>query len=65
MGGLPELATNLEDVAEAVLRAADDTGPTLRFPAGADSVANSKKRAELNEEAFLAIARQAFGVPQQ
>jgi NAD(P)-dependent dehydrogenase (short-subunit alcohol dehydrogenase family) len=65
MGGLPELATNLEDVAEAVLRAANDTGLTLRFPAGADSVANAKKRAELSEEAFLAIARQAFGVPQQ
>jgi short-subunit dehydrogenase len=65
MGGLPELATNLEDVAGAVLRAVNDTGPTLRFPAGADSVANAKKRAELSEEAFLALARQAFGVPQQ
>jgi NAD(P)-dependent dehydrogenase (short-subunit alcohol dehydrogenase family) len=65
MGGLPELATNLEDVAEAVLRAANDAGPTLRFPAGADSVANAKKRAELSEEAFLAAARQAFGVAPQ
>jgi NAD(P)-dependent dehydrogenase (short-subunit alcohol dehydrogenase family) len=65
MGGLPEVATELEDVAEAVLRAADDTGPTLRFPAGADSVANARKRAELSEEAFLALAHQAFGVPKQ
>jgi NAD(P)-dependent dehydrogenase (short-subunit alcohol dehydrogenase family) len=64
MNGLPELATNLEDVAEAVLQAANDTGPTLRFPAGADSVANASKRAELSEEAFLAMARQAFGVSQ-
>ena len=65
MGGIPELATNLEDVAGAVLRAADDTGPTLRFPAGADSVDSAKKRAELSEEAFLALAHQAFGVPKQ
>jgi len=65
MGGLPELATNLEDVAEAVLRAANDAGPTLRFPAGADSVANAKKRAALSEEAFLAAARQAFGAAPQ
>jgi NAD(P)-dependent dehydrogenase (short-subunit alcohol dehydrogenase family) len=65
MGGLPEVATELEDVAEAVLRAADDTGPTLRFPAGADSVANARKRAELSEEAFLALAHQAFGAPKQ
>lgn len=64
MSGLPVLATNLEDVAEAVLRAADDTGPTLRFPAGADAVAAAKKRAELSELGFLAMARQAFSVPQ-
>jgi NAD(P)-dependent dehydrogenase (short-subunit alcohol dehydrogenase family) len=65
MGGLPEVATNVEDVAEAVLRAVNDTSPTLRFPAGADSVASAEKRAELSEEAFLASMRQSFGVPQQ
>jgi NAD(P)-dependent dehydrogenase (short-subunit alcohol dehydrogenase family) len=65
MGGLPKVATNVEDVAEAVLRAVNDTSPTLRFPAGADSVASAEKRAELSEEAFLAMSRQAFGVPQQ
>jgi NAD(P)-dependent dehydrogenase (short-subunit alcohol dehydrogenase family) len=65
MGGLPEVATNVEDVAEAVFRAANDTGATLRYPAGADSVAGAKKRAELSEEAFLAAMRQAYGMPQQ
>jgi NAD(P)-dependent dehydrogenase (short-subunit alcohol dehydrogenase family) len=65
MGGLPEVATNVDDVAEAVLRAVNDTGPTLRFPAGADSVASVERRAELSEAAFLAMSRQAFGVPQR
>lgn len=65
MGSLPEVATNVEDVAEAVLRAANDTSPTLRFPAGADSVAIAGKRAELSEVAFLALMRQSFGAPQQ
>jgi NAD(P)-dependent dehydrogenase (short-subunit alcohol dehydrogenase family) len=65
MGGLPQVATNVEDVAEAVFRAVNDTIPTLRFPAGADSAASAEKRAELSEEAFLAMSRQAFGVPQQ
>ena len=36
MGNLPELTTTLQDVAEGVLRAVNDTSPTLRFPAGAD-----------------------------
>jgi len=65
MSGLPELATNVEDVADAVFRAVNDTGPTLRFPAGADSVVSAEKRAGLSEEAFLAMSRQAFGVQQQ
>ena len=65
MGSIPKVSTNNQDVADAVLRAVNDTGPTLRFPAGADSVAIAEKRAQLSEEAFLAMARQAFGVPQQ
>ena len=65
MGSIPKVSTNNQDVAEAVLRAVNDTSPTLRFPAGADSVAIAAKRAELSEEGFLAMARQAFGVPQQ
>jgi short-subunit dehydrogenase/catechol 2,3-dioxygenase-like lactoylglutathione lyase family enzyme len=64
MGHLPEVTTTVQDVAEAVLRAVNDTSPTLRFPAGADSVAIARKRAELSEEAFLAMMRQSFGVPQ-
>jgi hypothetical protein len=35
------------------------------FPAGADSVVSAARRAALSEEAFLAMSRQAFGVPQQ
>jgi short-subunit dehydrogenase len=65
MGGLPEVSTNVEDAAEGVLRAVNDTGPTLRFPAGADSIATAEKHAELSEEAFLAMMRQSFGVPQR
>ena len=65
MGNLPEVTTNVEDVAEGVLRAVNDTGPTLRYPAGADSVAIAQKRAELSEEAFLAMMRQLFGAPRQ
>jgi NAD(P)-dependent dehydrogenase (short-subunit alcohol dehydrogenase family) len=64
MGSLPEVPTNVQDVAEGVLRAVNDTSSTLRFPAGADSVAIAQKRAEVSEEAFLAMMRQSFGVPQ-
>jgi hypothetical protein len=46
MSNLPEATTALEDVADAVFRAANDTGPTLRYPAGADAVASAKTRAE-------------------
>jgi hypothetical protein len=46
MNNLPEVTTAVEDVAGAVLRAANDNGPTLRYPAGADSVAGAKMRAE-------------------
>ncbi|MGO4451213.1 SDR family oxidoreductase [Phyllobacterium sp. TAF24] len=62
MSSLPEVSTTLEDAAAAVFRAANDTSSTLRFPAGADSVAIAKKHAELSEEAFLASMRQTFGV---
>jgi NAD(P)-dependent dehydrogenase (short-subunit alcohol dehydrogenase family) len=54
--------TTIEDVANAVFRAANDTGATLRYPAGADSVASAKMRAGLSEEDFLAAKRQAFAV---
>ena len=57
--------TALEDVANAVFRAANDTGATLRYPAGADSVASAKMRAGLSEEDFLAAKRQAYAVPRQ
>jgi NAD(P)-dependent dehydrogenase (short-subunit alcohol dehydrogenase family) len=46
MSNLPEATTALEDVANEIFRAAKDTGPTLRYPAGADSVASAKTRAE-------------------
>ncbi|MDB5553545.1 MAG: short-chain dehydrogenase/reductase [Rhizobium sp.] len=59
MNGLPEVATNVEDVADAVFRAVNDTSRTLRY-----SVAAPEKRAELSKEAFLAMSRQAFGEPQ-
>jgi NAD(P)-dependent dehydrogenase (short-subunit alcohol dehydrogenase family) len=65
MGSIPKDSTNNQDVAEAVFRAVNDTSPTLRFPAGADAVAIAGMRAELSEEAFLAMMRQAFAVPQQ
>jgi len=39
---LPEFTTALGDVANAVFWAANDTGATLRFPAGADSMASTK-----------------------
>ena len=65
MRNLPELTTTLDDVANAVFRAANDTGATLRYPAGADSVASAKLRAGLSEDDFLASKRQAFEVPPQ
>jgi hypothetical protein len=65
MRNLPEATTTLEDVANAVLRAANDSGATLRYPAGADSVASAKMRAGLSENDFLASKRQAFAMPQQ
>lgn len=42
--GQPALVTSATDVAEVVLRAADDTGSTLRFPAGPDAVALAGSR---------------------
>jgi NAD(P)-dependent dehydrogenase (short-subunit alcohol dehydrogenase family) len=65
MGNLPETTTTLEDVANAILRAADDTGVILRYPAGADSVASAKMRAGLSEDDFLASKRQTYAVPPQ
>jgi NAD(P)-dependent dehydrogenase (short-subunit alcohol dehydrogenase family) len=65
MRNLPEATTTLEDVANAVLRAANDSGATLRYPAGADSVASAKMRAGLSEDDFLASKRQAFAGSQQ
>jgi hypothetical protein len=64
MRNLPEATTTLEDVANAVLRAANDSGATLRYPAGADSVASAKMRAGLSEDDFLASKRLAFAIPQ-
>jgi NAD(P)-dependent dehydrogenase (short-subunit alcohol dehydrogenase family) len=63
MGSIPKVTTSNQDVSEAVLRAVNDTSPTLRFPAGADSVAIAGQRAELSDEAFLAMMRQAFRLP--
>jgi hypothetical protein len=65
MRNLPEATTTLEDVANAVLRAASDIGAVLRYPAGADSVASAKMRAGLSEDDFLASKRQAFEGSQQ
>jgi NAD(P)-dependent dehydrogenase (short-subunit alcohol dehydrogenase family) len=65
MSNLPEATTTLEDVANAVFRAANDTGATLRYPAGADSVASAKMRAGLSEDDFLASKRQTHAVPPQ
>jgi NAD(P)-dependent dehydrogenase (short-subunit alcohol dehydrogenase family) len=65
MSNLPEVTTTLADVANAVLQAANDTGATLRYPAGADSVASAKMRAGLSEGDFLALKRQTYAVPQQ
>jgi NAD(P)-dependent dehydrogenase (short-subunit alcohol dehydrogenase family) len=64
MRNLPEATTTLEDVSEAVFRAANDAGAGLRYPAGADSVASAQMRARLNDEEFLASERQAHAVPQ-
>jgi NAD(P)-dependent dehydrogenase (short-subunit alcohol dehydrogenase family) len=60
MSNLPEFTTALGDVANAVFWAANDTGATLRFPAGADSMASTKMRAGLSEGDFLALKRQAY-----
>jgi NAD(P)-dependent dehydrogenase (short-subunit alcohol dehydrogenase family) len=60
MKGIPTDTTKLEDVAETVFRAVSDTGPTLQYPAGADSIAIARKRTELNEEAFLELMRQSL-----
>lgn len=65
MAGLPEEATTLEDVANAVFQAANDSGVTLRYPAGADAVAAATLRADLNEDDFLAAKRKAYAVPRQ
>ena len=65
MSNLPEATTTLEDVANAVLQAANDTGATLRCPAGADSMASAKMRAGLSEDDFLALKRQTYAIPQQ
>jgi short-subunit dehydrogenase len=65
MSNLPEATTSLGDVANAILRAANDSGATLRYPAGADSVASAKMRAGLSEDDFLASKCQAFAVLQQ
>jgi NAD(P)-dependent dehydrogenase (short-subunit alcohol dehydrogenase family) len=65
MSNLPEATTTLEDVAHAVFRAANDTAATLRYPAGADSVASAKMRAGLSEDDFLASKRQTYAVTQQ
>jgi hypothetical protein len=59
----PEFTMNVQDVAEGVLRAANDTSPS--FPAGSDSVAIAEKHAGLSEQAFLTMMRQSFGLPQQ
>jgi hypothetical protein len=64
MSNLPEFTTTLEDVANAVLQAFTDTGATLRFPAGADSMASTKMRARLSEGDFLALKRQTYAAPQ-
>jgi NAD(P)-dependent dehydrogenase (short-subunit alcohol dehydrogenase family) len=60
MKGIPTDTTKLEDVAEAVFRAVNDTRPTLQYPAGADSIAIAGTRAELTEEAFLQLMRQSL-----
>jgi hypothetical protein len=65
MSNLPEATTALEDVANAVLRAANDTGATLRYPAGADSVASAKMRARLSEDDFLASKCQTYAMSQK
>jgi NAD(P)-dependent dehydrogenase (short-subunit alcohol dehydrogenase family) len=64
MKGIPTDTTKLEDVAGAVFRAVNETGPTLQYPAGADSIAIAGKRAELGEEAFLELMRQSLTMPQ-
>jgi NAD(P)-dependent dehydrogenase (short-subunit alcohol dehydrogenase family) len=65
MNSLPEITTTLEDVAGTVLRAANDAGTTLRYPAGADSMASAMMRARLREDDFLASKRQTYGAPPQ
>jgi hypothetical protein len=42
--GQPTLVTSATDVAEVVVRAADDTSSRLRFPAGPDAVALAGSR---------------------
>lgn len=63
MRNLPEATTTLEDVANAVFRAANDTGETLRYSAGADSAASAKLRAGLSGDDFLASQRQTYAEP--
>ena len=65
MGALPSESTSAGDVAEGVFRAVAEKGPTLRFPAGPDSVAIAQKRATLSEEAFLEKQRDIVGHPQR
>jgi hypothetical protein len=65
MSNISGATTALEDVANAVFRAANDTGATLRYPAGADSVASAKIRAGLSEDDFLASQRRTYAVSGQ
>lgn len=53
MNNIQTATTSLQDVAEAVFRAVNDQGPTLQYPAGSDSIATAKRRAELSAEDFL------------
>jgi len=53
MNNIQTATTSLQDVAEAVFRAVNDQGPTLQYPAGSDSIAIAKRRAELSAEDFL------------
>ncbi len=53
--------TTAPDVAAAVYAAATDGRDQLRYPAGADSVALTKLRAELSEAQFIAHLRTSTG----
>jgi NAD(P)-dependent dehydrogenase (short-subunit alcohol dehydrogenase family) len=64
MKGIPTDTTKLEDVAQAVFRAVNDTGSTLQNPAGADSIAIAGRRAELSDGAFLDLIRRSLAAPQ-